>query len=229
MLKGCGNDSRKFYWTNPKYLIVVPEGQSDTPVAVSLTQMDQIRKRMESDGSYENSNEPIAFTIFKILDESLRPDEMSKHVNFDDTQVKKTASTGIYVYEREVNKVCSLSPGCYIVVPSTFERNVSMRFLVRIAHEEKHQLQMIDLNECDDQVIEEASYYRSKTIVTSDSDSSGISSMSSSPSLTNFSQSSLIVSSPDESSRAQVKSDLRRQQINGRRSATKNTKICTIL
>jgi hypothetical protein len=129
------------------------------PFIITLTQTDQIRKRAEAvDGSYESCNEPIAFHLFQLrhFDHHSflqRESPTVLHYTFNDNLVDKVASTGVYVYERDVNKLCLLGTGGYLIVPSTFDSRVSLRFLFRVCVEAKytcmrgHRIDLYDLND----------------------------------------------------------------------------------
>lgn len=100
-------------------------------------QCDQIRKRLESDdGGYENSVEPIGFSLFSILannDHLPRPFRARKLVaQVDSNSCQRIASSGIYLYKREINKKISLEPGSYVLVPSVFDKDVSLRYVLRV-------------------------------------------------------------------------------------------------
>ncbi len=74
---GMGNYyDQEAYWLNPQYFMSLPvRNKYDDKVSmiVSLMQTEQVRKRSETDGTYENSNEGISFSIFSINDKNVRP------------------------------------------------------------------------------------------------------------------------------------------------------------
>jgi hypothetical protein len=231
--KGCGNQSREKFWTNPKYLVIVScPVDSKMPLIVSLTQTDQIRRRIESDGSYESSNEPIAFHLFRILDEAFLDEFHSRQQNkpdlyeFNDDLTVKVASTGIYLYERDINKLCVLDSGCYIIVPSTFDADVTMNFLLRISFEEKfldmhdHKVEIYDLSKkLEDRVkIAKSS---------SDLNSSGLSSSVSSTSASLIEKDSQTFESREQQKLARPNKSV--QLRPGVKLPSRSSSVCTIL
>lgn len=46
--------------------------------------------------------------------------------------VPPVAGTACHAYDREVHVHCELSPGYYLVVPSTFLKGVAGQFLLRV-------------------------------------------------------------------------------------------------
>lgn len=102
-------------------------------------QTEQTRKRMESDGSYENSLEPIGFALFEVVDREIAQqliinnEENDAKPQLDDTSCRKIASTGIYLYKREINKKISFSKsGTFLLIPSVFDKDVPLKYLLRI-------------------------------------------------------------------------------------------------
>lgn len=99
-------------------------------------QKEQVRKRLETDGTFENSNEPIAFYVYKIKDSSqilfCNQFDLS-NIRFNDDLVVKVFSSGTYLYRRELTRFISLnSDACYLIVPSIFDKDVTMKYLLRI-------------------------------------------------------------------------------------------------
>ena len=72
---GAGNYyDQEAYWLNPQYFLNLSlRNKQDSKVAVivSLMQTEQVRKRSETDGTYENSNEGISFSIYSINDKNV--------------------------------------------------------------------------------------------------------------------------------------------------------------
>ena len=86
---GCGKQDRTEYWTNPKYLIKIPSSMvayKTIPFIISLTQMDQIRKRLEADGRMSRSRSTCIKLFIKIFRRLISPRRL---------QSREEKSTGI--------------------------------------------------------------------------------------------------------------------------------------
>ncbi len=72
---GMGNYyDQEAYWLNPQYLMTLPlrnKHEDKVSMIVSLMQTEQVRKRSETDGTYDNSNEGLSFSIFTINDKNV--------------------------------------------------------------------------------------------------------------------------------------------------------------
>lgn len=101
--------------------------ETSQEVIISLIQSDQVRKRMESDdGAYENSVEPIGFSLFSI------PNRIMDLFAIGPDTCQRIESSGIYLYKREVNKKVYLNAGTYLLIPSVFDKDISMDYVLRI-------------------------------------------------------------------------------------------------
>lgn len=131
MIKGCGNEDYDSYWRNPRYLIKIDENTSSATIIVSLVQTSQIKKRLETDGSYERSNEPVSFSIFSIKDQNFI-NKSNRKISLNPYLLERINSTGLYTYQRQITKLISLNPGYYLIIPSTFDKDVSIDFVLRV-------------------------------------------------------------------------------------------------
>ena len=101
-----------------------------------LMQLDQVRRRDETDGGFKESNAPMAFSVFQVRHtatasasspSSLPP---SKYFPYE---LNKVHWDSDYVGQRQKCRLFRLDANhTYIIVPSLFEKNVPMRFLIRI-------------------------------------------------------------------------------------------------
>lgn len=53
----------------------------------------------------------------------------------DSSNLQRIASSGAYLNKREVTKRFNLNPGEYVIIPSTFEEDAEIKFLLRIFSE----------------------------------------------------------------------------------------------
>jgi hypothetical protein len=93
-------------------------------------QTDTINKRIEKDGSYSNSIEPIAFSVFKINDTTFDINQTKS--KYKDSELKEIFTAGNYLVFREVSKKLNLQEGNYIIIPSMFDKDVGNKFILRI-------------------------------------------------------------------------------------------------
>jgi len=99
-------------------------------MVVSLLQTEQARKRLETDGTYQNSNEASYFSIYKIINPKV--DNKSSNKKYLDKDLREVANSGTYLYQREVSKRFELPADEYVIIPSLFKMNVKMKFVLRM-------------------------------------------------------------------------------------------------
>ena len=130
---GCGNEDPAAYWTNPQHQIQVPKIRSNQNVSViiSLLQTETVRKRQETDGSYENAFEALSFRIYSIR-AGEKPDSKNRYAAQSLELVDKISS---YIYQRDVTQRFDLKPNTYVLIPSLFDRNKNMKYILRYFHE----------------------------------------------------------------------------------------------
>jgi hypothetical protein len=105
---GSGNIDCDHFWNNPQYVIHLTNEsikENEISIIVSLIQTEQTRKRLESDGKYQSSNEAISFRLYKVLK---KPCCNSKYKKND---LKEIGDMGAYVKQREFSKKFTLLPG----------------------------------------------------------------------------------------------------------------------
>ncbi len=67
-----------------------------------MLQTEQAQKRLETDGSYQNSNEAIYFSIYKIINP--KDDNKLSNKKYLDKDLREVANSDTYFYQREVSK-----------------------------------------------------------------------------------------------------------------------------
>jgi hypothetical protein len=72
-------------------------------------------------------------------------------------QLKRYGTSGSYINAREVTKRFRLVPGNYVIIPSTYDSDISCEFIIRIFTE--HKCEASDLNEHKDALDEEESFF----------------------------------------------------------------------
>ena len=80
----------------------------------------------------QKKEEALGFSVFKIKDESIVKKNISENKKIKESQLESIASFGTYLYSRQVCRRFDLPPGEYVVIPSTFDKDVDMKFLMRI-------------------------------------------------------------------------------------------------
>lgn len=133
---GCANN-RDTFWTNPQYCITVKDpdpNDAEDLCHVAIGLMQDTRK------AGRRACLTIGFAVYKLPD------------NSDTKAIRKrdffASNRPVYMSEfsngREVSLRLKISPGIYMIVPSTFNPNEECQFLIRIFTET-----MIVESECD--------------------------------------------------------------------------------
>jgi hypothetical protein len=63
-------------------------------------QTEQVRKRAEGDGTYENSLEPINFSIYKVKDNAL--EKFGTNKKFTNRELTQAFTKNTYLAQREI-------------------------------------------------------------------------------------------------------------------------------
>lgn len=121
---GCGNSPhQELYWKNPQFFVTLKDvddsDRTDTcTLIVSLLEKEQ-----------DNRNRvAMAFDIYKLHKSQRRPldgETVSRNA------LHKAKSSGSYEFYREKTQRFDLSPGTYVVIPSTYYPNVEAQFMLR--------------------------------------------------------------------------------------------------
>jgi calpain len=107
-------------------------------VIISLMQNYSARLRYESDGVHENSFHWIKFHLYSVnahLDEHALREHVVTKSKFAEEDLTLLDSSGAYGQQRAVTKRCYVSPGYYVIVPSTYDPQIETNFLLRLFHE----------------------------------------------------------------------------------------------
>ncbi|XP_076873867.1 calpain-3b isoform X1 [Brachyhypopomus gauderio] len=134
---GCRNFPDTF-WTNPQYRLHLTEEDDDEPeegekgCTVVVALMQKGRRRERSSGAVLHT---IGFAIYEV------PKEMhgnTQHLSKDFfLYTASKARCKSYINMREVTERFCLSPGEYVIVPSTFEPHKESDYILRVFSEKK--------------------------------------------------------------------------------------------
>jgi calpain len=116
----------------------VPVHDDLSSVIISLMQNYSARLRYESDGVHENSFHWIKFHLYSVnanLDEYTLREHVVCKTKFVEDDLTLLDSSGAYGQQRAVTKRCYVSPGYYVIVPSTYDPNIEANYLLRLFHE----------------------------------------------------------------------------------------------
>jgi hypothetical protein len=128
---GCGNVDPEMYWTNPQCCIALKlENNIDSKCSmiISLMQTESARRRAETNGTFDMANEAISFEVYKVRTQ-MNGERMKK---FTSNELEKIFSRKSYINQRSITERLSLPEGIYVIIPSTFEANVDLKFLLRV-------------------------------------------------------------------------------------------------
>ena len=135
---GCGNGNNQLFWTNPQFLVKLDNHDQNnddglTTMIVALMQKYTREKRTHRRGN--PGEEHIHFRLFKIIDPADIARAIQTKQKFTSNQLDRVGDSGSYVNKREVTQRFSLHSGHYLIIPSTFDPNISGEFLIRIFSE----------------------------------------------------------------------------------------------
>ncbi|XP_051954909.1 calpain-3b isoform X3 [Xyrauchen texanus] len=143
-VKGCSaGGCRNFpetYWTNPQYrlsLLEVDNKEKTCTVVVALMQKGRRNDRC-SGGTLNN----IGFAIYEVPKE-MKGNQQQLPKDFFLYNASKARSKS-YVNMREVSERFCLTPGEYVIVPSTFDPHKESEFLLRVFSENRSTSEVID-------------------------------------------------------------------------------------
>lgn len=129
---GCGNDDLASFWLNPQFdftLKLPNKVDNKVYMIVSLMQLDErIEKRYLLGANYTGKENSINFHIFKVKEGAIK-DSSNK---FSKKDLTKIYCNEYYTNGREVTARLNLDPGDYVIIPSTFEPNMEMKYLIRV-------------------------------------------------------------------------------------------------
>jgi len=100
---------------------------------ISLMTVDSHKLRMKSGGKY--TEVPKKFCVYKVknVDDAKRYD--AGKVRFYSHQLSREPNQMQYEMTREVTGRFRLTPGYYVIIPSTYDMNVKLKFLLRLSTE----------------------------------------------------------------------------------------------
>jgi uncharacterized protein (DUF779 family) len=132
---GCGNGNDPRYWQNPQFLVKIDkvdlgENENMATLIISLMQKYTREKRTLKYG--QSAEEFIHFRLYRIN----REEDAQRAIAFGEKlnayQLERVGNSGSYINKRDITKRFRVYPGTYLIIPSTFDYNVSGEFLLRI-------------------------------------------------------------------------------------------------
>lgn len=126
---GCGNERFEDFWKNPQHLIDLKlQNDQDNLVSiiVSLIQKDQVKNRLEKDGSYEKSNEPFNCTVYR------KKNGVGTKKKYIYSDLEEVYSNDLYLSQRELSFKLDLEPGEHVLIPSLFTKNREGSYVLRV-------------------------------------------------------------------------------------------------
>lgn len=135
---GCRNYLDTF-WTNPQYRVTLTDPDDDDDddlctILVGVLQKDRRKKRKEGLDMLT-----IGYVIYKLEDEVHGPLDV-KYFKYHASCAKAPS----FINLREVCGRHKLSPGTYVIIPSTFEPHQKGEYLVRIFTEKANETNEMD-------------------------------------------------------------------------------------
>ncbi|VDK31949.1 unnamed protein product [Taenia asiatica] len=120
---GCAN-FRDTYWTNPQYKITVtdPDPTDDLDKCTVVIGLMQKNVRRRAGANFFT----IGFCVYKI------PVDTEGLLKRDFFNTNRPLSISEFTNTREVVLKLRVTPGCYLIVPSTFNPNQEAQFIIRV-------------------------------------------------------------------------------------------------
>ena len=100
-------------------------------------QTDQAKLRDETGGKYENSNEALGFSIYSIKNELSDNVITNQKEKFTESELVERFSSGNYICKREVSRKFEMPAGTYVIIPSVYQKDKQLSYLVRVFVEEE--------------------------------------------------------------------------------------------
>lgn len=129
---GCRNYIETFS-LNPQYIVSLmdPDEDDNDDKCTLIVALMQKHRRQIGDGYLS-----IGFTIYHLHDEELTQKPLTR--DFFETHLSVGRTT--FLNMREVSNRFKLSPGNYVIIPSTYEACQDCEFLIRVFSETSHTL-----------------------------------------------------------------------------------------
>ncbi|XP_053683362.1 calpain-B-like [Sabethes cyaneus] len=139
---GC-IDFMESFWTNPQYVIRLnqPDRDGNTGMCTVVVALMQKHRRAEDLASLT-----IGFVVYRVTEEDLRHKPVP--LKFFKKNAYRIVSRSIYSNSREVSCRLKLSPGIYLILPTTLQPNEEGEFLLRIFSEMQNCLEENDCTIC---------------------------------------------------------------------------------
>ncbi|XP_020896807.1 calpain-B isoform X1 [Exaiptasia diaphana] len=133
---GCRNFIKTFH-RNPQIRVKLSDPDEDDEnnyCSMVINLMRKDKKRLRRDA-------PIGFAVYKVPN-GLGKNERLTRQFFENNHA--VAKTNMFTKEREITLRCTLPPGDYAIIPSTYEANTKADFILRIFSEKFHETREID-------------------------------------------------------------------------------------
>ncbi|KAJ3613588.1 hypothetical protein NHX12_019834 [Muraenolepis orangiensis] len=140
---GCRNYPDTF-WTNPQYrlrLLEEDDDPEDNEVACSFV-VSLMQKNRRKDRKLGANLFTIGFTIYEVMVYEMHGNK--QHMQKDFFVANSKARCKSYINLREVTQRFRLSPGEYVIVPSTYEPHQEGEFLLRVFSEKRNTSEEIE-------------------------------------------------------------------------------------
>ncbi|XP_066959586.1 calpain-A-like isoform X3 [Macrobrachium rosenbergii] len=130
---GCRNFIDTFI-TNPQYTVVLEDPDEDDDDDLCTIVISIMQKNVRQLKRYGADYNPIGFTVYKKPDDKQIGERLDKEFFMYNMSVAKVK---FFLNTREVTERFRFPPGAYVIVPSTFEPEMTGEFLLRIFYEAK--------------------------------------------------------------------------------------------
>jgi hypothetical protein len=99
-------------------------------IIISLLQKYTREKRSQNNG--QSSEEYIQFRLYRIINQSDADQAKKTGQRLYASQLERVSTSGPYINQREITHRYRTKPGNYLIIPSTYDANITGQFLLRL-------------------------------------------------------------------------------------------------
>jgi hypothetical protein len=142
---GSGQRNAKKFWTNPQYFVSLNDYTNDGECSLIIACMQKYtrQKRMQRNG--EPAEEFIQLRLYRVVGDV----QVEEGVKLYPKDLDRIGTSGPYINKREVTYQCRVPPGNYIIIPSTYDEDREVKYLLRVFTESDADVKPVDIDKPD--------------------------------------------------------------------------------
>ncbi|RNA11683.1 calpain-1 catalytic subunit-like, partial [Brachionus plicatilis] len=123
---GCGYYPA-VYWTNPQHEFDIPPSVKHSMGLISIIQKDDPETRISQSEAFWANLEQIGFHVYAIKPNAVK----NSRGNYEKPDMKRVATVKTFKRQRQVAKRVFLPPSKYIIMPCTYDKDKSAKYLLQ--------------------------------------------------------------------------------------------------